>query len=130
MRISKQARREAKQLFRTCQVDGLLDEARVRRAVREVIARKPRRSMAILSHFERLVRFDLAQRAATVESATGLTPEAKSRVETNLVKRYGQGLELSFRESGALIGGLRIRVGCDVFDGSVAGRLAALEDSF
>ena len=33
MKISKQAQREARQLFRSCLVNGLLDENRVRQAV-------------------------------------------------------------------------------------------------
>ena len=50
MKITKQARREAKQLFRFCLVNGLLDENRVRQAVQHVVADGRRDSPAILSH--------------------------------------------------------------------------------
>ena len=42
MKISKQTKREAKQLFRCCFVNGLLDENRARQAVRRVVEVKPR----------------------------------------------------------------------------------------
>ena len=49
-----------------CLVNGLLDEDQVRQAVQQVIAAKPRGYLAILSHFQRLVKLDLdaARRAS------------------------------------------------------------------
>ncbi|MBI1841861.1 MAG: F0F1 ATP synthase subunit delta, partial [Verrucomicrobia bacterium] len=44
--------------------------------------------------------------------------------------RHGPGLQLSFEQNPALIGGLRIQVGSDVYDGSVAARLHELSESF
>ena len=72
MKISKRAKREAKQLFRFCLVDGMLDENRVRHAVQHLLAAGRRNCPAILSHFERLVKLDLSRHMATIESATPL----------------------------------------------------------
>ncbi len=130
MTISKQARREAQQLFRSCQVNGLLEGERVRRVVLQVIAAKPRGYLAILSHFKRLVKLDLERRSARIESAVPLTAELQASVENNLARLYGAGLNLSFAQNPALIGGLRIKVGSDVYDSTVQGRLAALQESF
>ena len=130
MKISKQARRDAKQLFRACTVSGLLDEARARQSVQAVIAGKPRGYVAILSHFERLVRIDLERRTARVESATPLTGAMEGALRSGLARRYGTGLNLSFTQNPELIGGLRIQVGSDVFDGSIQARLSALAESF
>ena len=68
VKISKQARRDAKELFHACRVNGVLDEAKVRQVVQQVIAAKPRGYFAILSHFQRLVKLDLDRRTARVES--------------------------------------------------------------
>ena len=130
MKTSKQLRREGKELFRCCLVDGLLDENRARDAVRRVLEVKPRGYLGILSHFQRLVKLDLERRTARVESAVALTPEMRTRLEGDLMRRYGRGLNLSFAQNPALIGGLRIKVGSDVYDGSVRGRLDALAESF
>jgi len=130
MKISKQARRDAKQLFNVCKVSGVLDENRVRQSVSEVISRKPRGFVAILSHFQRLVKLDIERRSARVESAVAASEGLQQSVKANLAQRYGQGLNVTFAVNPSLIGGLRVQVGSDVFDGSVKARLAELESSF
>ncbi len=130
MRASKQVRREATQLFRACQVKGLLDENRARQAVRQIIAAKPRGYLATLTYFRRLVELDQAEHTAKVESPVRLPQELQARVEAGLAHAYGPGLSTAFAQNSALIGGMRIRVGSDVYDGSVQARLAALEQRF
>jgi len=130
MKISKQSRREAKELFRVCLVNGLLDENRARQVVQRVIESKPRGYLGILSHFERLVKLDIDRRTAKIESATPLAADLQTRVQSGLERLYGAGLNISFAQNPALIGGLRIKVGSDVYDGSVQARLAALQESF
>ena len=130
MKITKQGRHDAKQLFNTCKVGGLLDEARVRQVVGAVIERKPRGYVGILSHFTRLVKLDLERRTVLVESAVPASDALMQSVKAHLAQRYGSGLDVGFAVNPALIGGLRVKVGSDVFDGSVKGRLASLEERF
>jgi F-type H+-transporting ATPase subunit delta len=130
MKATKQARREATQLFRLCLVKGVLDEGRARQVVQRIVAAKPRGYLATLSCFRRLVELDCAQRTAKVESALALPADLKASVQAGLARAHGPGLTTSFVEDSALIGGMRIRVGSDVYDGSVLGRLGALEQRF
>ncbi len=130
MKASKQARREAKQMFRSCLVEGLLDDNRVRQIVQRVLEAKPRGYMPILSHFQRLVKLDVDRRTAKIEGAVPLAQDLQASLRADLTRLYGPGLDMSFTQNGALIGGLRIKVGSDVYDGSVQARLAALEESF
>jgi F-type H+-transporting ATPase subunit delta len=130
MRIHKQAKREARQLFRYCLVNGLLDANRVRDVVQHVVAAGHRDCPAILSHFKRLVKLDLARHTATVESAAPLPADLQAAIEAGLTRRYGPGLSTAFAHRPALIGGMRIQVGSDVYDGSVRAGLAALEKRF
>ena len=130
MKIAKQARREATQLFRSCLGNGLLDEERARQTVKKVLELKPRGYLQILAHFQRLVTLDVEAHAARVESAEALSNDLQARLRENLLKTYGQGLTVSFAQNPALIGGLRIRVGSDVYDGTIQGRLSALQESF
>ena len=130
MKISKQARRGAKEVFRSCFIDGTLDPNRVRQVVQQVIAQKPRGYVAILSHFQRLVKLEEDRRTAKIESAIPLSPELQSSVRSNLTRVYGNGLNISFTQNSSLIGGMRIQVGSDVYDGSIQARLSALQDSF
>jgi F-type H+-transporting ATPase subunit delta len=130
VKISKQARRDAKQLYSCCRVNNVLDEGRVRQAVQQVIAAKPRGYFAILSHFQRLVKLDVDRRTARIQSAAPLAEPQQASIQANLTRRYGAGLRFAFTQNPSLIGGLRVQVGSDVFDGSVQARLADLEASF
>jgi F-type H+-transporting ATPase subunit delta len=126
---NKQAQREAKQLFRFCMKDQLLDEDRIRQVVRYVIAAGHRDGAAILARLLRLVRLDRAQHTASVESATPLPADLQAVIQTGLAHTYGSGLTTTFAQRTSLIGGVRIQVGADVYDGSILARLAALERS-
>lgn len=128
MKVSKKAQRDAKQLYRGCLVKRLLDEKCVRTVVRELVEKKPRDYLAILAHFHRLVKLEVQRRQATVESALPLPPAMQSSVQSNLSRLYGAGLAFRFTQAPDLIGGLRIQVGSDVYDGSVRSRLDALAD--
>jgi F-type H+-transporting ATPase subunit delta len=130
MTVSKQAKREARELFRCCQVNGLMDEDRARTAVRRVLETRPRGYLGILSHFQRLARFELQRRTACIETPIALPPEVQATIQAGLARAYGPGLYTSVAPNPGLLGGLRIKVGSDVYDGSIKARLAALEEGF
>lgn len=130
MKISKQSKRDAKGLFRSSLVKGVMDENRVRQVVKQVIALKPRGYAGILDQLHKLVKLELARRAAKVESAVPMEAVMRSQIEQNLARIYGPGLNVAYTENKALLGGLRVQVGSDVYDGSVQARLTELEKSF
>ena len=130
MKTTRQIKREAKRLFRLCLVNGSLDEGRTRKVVQRIIGDKRRSGLALLSHFQRLVRLDFARHTAEVESAMPLPADLRARIEAGLARTYGPGISASFAHNPGLIGGMRIKVGSDVYDGSVRARLAALEKGF
>ena len=130
MKISKQSRRDAKQLFQACLVNGQLDEARVRQGVSAVIEKRHRGHVPTLSQFQRLVKLDLERRQARVESAVALPADTQASVQANLTQKYGSNLNFQFSVKPDLIGGLRVQVGSDVYDGSVKARLQNLQTSF
>jgi F-type H+-transporting ATPase subunit delta len=127
MRTNRRTRRAARKFYRLCLVDGRLDAGRVRRVVERIVTSNQRGTVAILSDLLRLVRLDRERHRAVVETAAGLPDEVRREVQAGLDRTYGQGLETSFALNPDLIGGMRIRVGSDVYDGSVRARLAALE---
>ena len=130
MKTVKQTRREAKQLFRLCFVNGLLDESRVRQVAQLIFEAKRRGSPALLYQFLYMVKLDIARHTAKVESATPVPDSFRANIQTDLARLYGPGISASFAQNPALIGGMRIKVGSDVFDGSVKAGLDALEKSF
>jgi F-type H+-transporting ATPase subunit delta len=130
MKTTKQIRRQSKELYRLCLVNGTLDEVRVRQVVKTIVQSRRRGYLALLARFQRLVKLDFARHTANVESAIPLPPAVRADVEAGLKKAYGPGIRAVFSDDPALIGGTRIQVGCDVYDGSVRCGLALLERGF
>jgi F-type H+-transporting ATPase subunit delta len=130
MKTTKQSVREAKQLFRMCLLDGRVDEGRARLVVQKVLQLKRRGYQTLLKHFMRLLKLDYDRHAAKIESAVPLPTDLRARVQMGLQTVYGPGLTLLFAQNPVLIGGMRIKVGTDVYDNSVRSALAALATKF
>ena len=65
-----------------------------------------------------------------MESAVELDEPTRQRIVADLTVKYGADLVVQYQITPELIGGLRIRVGNDVLDGSVQGRLDRLAAAF
>jgi len=130
MKTKQQVKRDAKQLFHLCLVDGSPEESRVQQVVQWVIESGYRNRFQVLAEFQRLVRLEQTQHIATVASATPLSAEFQSSLQEKLVQIYGPRLSVAFAVDPALIGGIRIAAGDDVYDGSLRARLAALKTAF
>ena len=126
----KQVARKAKKLFRLCLVSGWLDEDRARRVVQKIAAERGRGYLRLLRQFGRLLRVQQEQHSARVECAVPSTPDIESSVRHRIESLYGPGIATVFAHNSHLIGGMRIRVGSDVYDGSILNRLTALEKTF
>jgi F-type H+-transporting ATPase subunit delta len=129
MKISKEARRSSRQLFRLTLRDGKLDMAIAKKCVDSLKKSKPRRYLQILTDYMRLLRLEVDKRHAVIESAADLADEFKNSVLVDLKKKYGDDLTADFATNDALLGGMRIKVGSDVWDGSVKARLDRLRDA-
>ena len=130
MKGSKQSRRLAKQLFKSCQVDDRLNADRVRKAVSLLIEQKPRGYFGILQHLQRLVKLDEANRTARVETAVALGQAQQQDVRNSLNRLKDGDMTVEFATNPGLIGGMRVKIGDDVYDGSVKTRLTSLSDNF
>jgi len=128
MKTARQAQREARQLFRLCVVQGSLDESRARRVVQQMLDAGRPGILGVLTRFRRLVRLDRDKYTAEVESAAPMPAEMRASIDAGLASRYGRRIDTSYTENPNLIAGVRIKVGSDVYDGSVKGRLDALEE--
>jgi F-type H+-transporting ATPase subunit delta len=130
MQTTAKVRRDAKRMFRLCFIDGGLDEQRVRLVVDRVLRLKPRGYVALITELQRLIKLDRAGHTAEILSAEVLSDDVRRRVQAALEESYGAGITTSFSHDPTLIGGMRIRVGSDVYDGSIRTRLASLEKRF
>jgi F-type H+-transporting ATPase subunit delta len=126
MKITKEAKRLARELFQLSLTDGRLDAAKVASWSDGLVAQKPRGYVGILREYTRLVRLELARRHAIVESAAPLDAAHAASLRLELAAKFGDGLTIEFRTRPELLGGLRIQVGSDVWDGTVFNRLHLL----
>jgi F-type H+-transporting ATPase subunit delta len=112
-----------------CFLNGQLNEERVRLAVQGILETARRGYMLLLGEFFRLVKLEVRRHTANVESAAPLAANLETQVRANLERLYGASLTTLFAQNPALIGGMRIQVGSDVYDGTVISGLLELEKS-
>jgi F-type H+-transporting ATPase subunit delta len=129
MKINKEIRRLSRELLRASFTDGQLDQGKIASVLQSLIEKKPRHYIAVLENYKRLLRLEVEKRHARIESASELTPEVSSGIVSNLRRKYGQDVTTEFLVNPELLGGLRIRVGSDVWDGTVRNRLERLKQN-
>jgi F-type H+-transporting ATPase subunit delta len=127
MKVNKEIRQLSRGMLRASFTDGQLDPGRIASLVDSLIARKPRNYIDVLKNYRRLLRLEVEKRRARIESAIDVDREVSSKIIENLKKRYGDDLATEFVVNPQLLGGMRIRVGSDVWDGTVRNRLERLQ---
>jgi F-type H+-transporting ATPase subunit delta len=130
MKINRHARQSAKKYFRAClRPDGAIDEPAVRELLQLLVTEKPRNYISILNRLQKLIELAIEERTVLVESATPLADGGAS-VFSNLEKRYGPAARTDYKENPSLLGGLRVRRGSNIWDGSLSNRLQRLNQAF
>jgi len=130
MKAGKDAQRTARKLMEASLVGGAIDVAVVRKVIAKLNERKPRGFLQVIGAYWRLIRLEMEKNRAVIESAVELSPDMQKKVVADLEKKYGNQISTEFAINESLIGGMKIRVGSDVWDGSVANRVERLSDKF
>jgi F-type H+-transporting ATPase subunit b len=105
-----------------------LDEQRQRRLIDEFFSGIKAGRVVVLEEQE-LEQAKAGEVMATVTSALPLTEEERKVVSSGLAEQMGQVPAIDFKVDPAVLGGLVVRIGDKVIDGSVGGRLGALRES-
>jgi F-type H+-transporting ATPase subunit delta len=129
MAADKQTKRLAKQLFRLSVLDGALSAERVAGVLGWIEKHAPRHPLALLRNYHRLVSAEIARSRAVVEHAGPLNDATLRMIEIAMTRKYGRPITSVARPQPRLLAGLRVRVGSDVYESSVAGQLSALSAS-
>jgi F-type H+-transporting ATPase subunit delta len=125
----KQTQKLARQLFRVSLVNGELSAERVTGVLEYIEKHKPAHPHAVLNAYYRLVAAEVARGQAVVEHAGPITPAAVNAIAAKLATKYQRKISPIAQRNDALLAGIRVRVGDDVYESSVAGQLAALAAS-
>jgi F-type H+-transporting ATPase subunit delta len=126
MRASKQTQHFARQLFSLSLAAGQVSAERVEGVLAYLSKHPPRQPLAVLRRYQRLVATQLAKNRALVEHAGPVEDSALRLLEAAFTRKYQRPVAADARPAPALIAGLRIRVGDDLYESSVASQLAAL----
>lgn len=127
MKINKEIRQLSREMLRASFTDGQPDPGRIASLVDSLIAKKPRHYVEALKNYKRLLRLELEKRQARIETASEVDSATTSELVASLKKKYGSDLTTQFVVNPELLGGMRIRVGSDVWDGTVRNRLERLQ---
>lgn len=126
MKIPREARKLARECFGMTLQDGKVDPEKVRHIAEGLLAHKPRHYFLILKELARHLRLEAQKHHALVESAYPLESDTREQIQNDLISRFGADTTFSFQVQPTLIGGMRVKLGSDVWDGSVRSRLDAL----
>jgi F-type H+-transporting ATPase subunit delta len=85
--------------------------------------------VAVQEEFETRVRAHKNVAAATAISAVPLSKEQVVALEKSLEAKTGQDIELTVSVDPSLLGGLLVRIGDTVYDGTVKGKLDRLREA-
>ncbi len=127
MKVNKEIRQVSREMLRSSFTDGQLDSGRIGSLIDSLIARKARHYVDVLKNYHRLLRLELEKRRARIETASEVDSAVKSSIVASLKNKYGSNLSSEFLVKPELLGGIRIRVGSDVWDGTVRNRLERLQ---
>jgi F-type H+-transporting ATPase subunit delta len=130
MKSRKEALRIAKKIFAASMVGGQLDLSVVKKVVAKLAETRPRGYTQVADAYWKLVKLEIESNRALIQSAVALDDATQDRIVTDLKKKYGPQISPEFTVEPDLLGGMKIRVGSDVWDGSVKNRLERLSENF
>lgn len=125
----KQVQQLARQLLKMSIVDGAISPERVGGVLEYVEKHRPPHTLAVLQAYHRLVAIEIARGQAVVEHAGPVAPAVLTRIAAAMTARYQRPVTSVARRNDTLLAGLRVRVGDDVYESSVAGQLDTLAAS-
>ena len=119
----------AKKLLELSMDNGVVTESKVGEVLTGFQQVQHRHHPAILKAFLNYLRREVALQTAVVSMPTGLSEDAIKAIEVQFSKLYNRPVNAVTQPDTSLIAGVRVRVGDDVYDASVAGRLQRLAES-
>jgi F-type H+-transporting ATPase subunit delta len=125
----KVAQQFARQLFAMSIVDGAVSAERVGGVLEYVEKQPPHNPLLVLKAYQRLISTEVAKGVALVEHAGAITDTTLSSIASAMSKKYARNVTATAKPNPALLAGLRVHVGDDIYESSVAGQLAALASS-
>ena len=129
MKRDKKITQLAKKLVELSKDNGVVTEAKVGEVLAGLKQVKHRHHLTVLKTFLVYLRREVALQTAVVSTPAALSADALAAIEAKFSSVYGRTITAVIKQDTSLIAGVRVRVGDDVYDASVSGRLQRLAES-
>ena len=123
---NKQLHHLARQLFRLSFDAGSISAERVSGVLAYIERHRPAHPVRLLKAYHRLIATELGKHQAVIEYAGAVSDATVQAIAAAMAQRYNRPISPAPRKNDALLAGLRVRVGDDVFESSISSQLAAL----
>jgi F-type H+-transporting ATPase subunit delta len=129
MAANKKTKLLAKQLFKLSFADGQISATQVAGVLGYIEKTAPRHPLALLKLYHRAIATEVAKSLALVEHAGPVSDATLKLIEGAMTRKYQRPVTASARPNPKLLAGLRVRVGSDLYESTVAGQLATLSSA-
>lgn len=108
---------------------GVVTEAKVGEVLAGLKQVAVRHHLSVLKAYLNYLRREIALQTAVVSTPDSLSSETLQAIAAKYTAIYGRPVSAVVKSDPSLIAGVRVRVGDDVYDASVAGRLQRLAEN-
>ncbi len=123
---NKSAQLLARQLFNMSVVDEVVSAEHVEGVLAYLEKHTPANPLQVLQAYQILIARELAKSHAVIEHAGPVADGVLRSIEGALTQKYKRQVTATARHNAELIAGLRMRIGDDVYESSIAGQLEQL----
>ncbi|NBB80043.1 MAG: hypothetical protein GVY36_11470 [Verrucomicrobia bacterium] len=130
MRRDKKTIKLAKKLVELSREEsGVVTDAKVSEVLAGLRQTEHRHPLLVLKTYLHYLRREIALQTAVVSTPGALAAESLEAIAAKFTKQYARPISAETKEDASLIAGVRVRVGDDVYDASIAGRLKRLAEN-
>ena len=119
----------AKKLAELSLENGIVSAEKVEGVLQALKKNSPRKPKTVLKHYLYYIKHAINRSRAVIEYAGRVDESAITAIRSQLSSTYNRPITTNTVENNSLIAGIRVSIGDDIYDASVAGRLANLEKS-
>ena len=106
--------------------EGFITGSKVDQVLSGLKQVQPRRYLALLRCYLEHIRREIALQTAEVTAPSAISEDALKAIEQHYSTIYGRSIRARSITEESLIAGVRVRVGDDLYDASIAGQLSRI----
>ncbi len=109
--------------------EGRVEPEKINQILTELKNEPTRRSLPILRKFLTLIKQQINTYEGSLEKFDSNADSSSNLISDNISQARGKKINLVIKENKSLIAGFRMRIGDDVYEDSIASRIARLKKS-